>query len=204
MKNWILSVAILIPLSTGMKPGGPDPTEVEITISHQGTVSGEILAVRDSSVVMATRCGLSESELLENPNQIVVISNARIVMVRVPGTSHVVMGMGVGLVLGSVTGCLIGYSKEVNVQPKKNDIFGCQAESEEETEKEGNAANGALIGALAGTAVGAAVGASIGEREKVYIAPEGPRDFGMLKSLARYNVEPEFLRVIGPRTKLGW
>lgn len=196
MRHWVMAAVILAPLSTGMETRGSNSTEAEITFLNHATFTGEILAVRDSSIVMTTRCGLSESELMASPKQIFVIPDSRIATVQTPGSSHVAVGMGVGLVLGCVTGCAIGANKEENVKQEKNDIFGCNAEAEKETGKIENMSNGALIGGLAGAVVGGVVGASASEGRKLYITPQTQRDFGLLKPLARYEIEPGFLRAI--------
>ena len=196
MRHWVMAAVILAPLSTGMETRGSNATEIEITFLNHGTFTGEILAVRDSSIVIATQCGLSETEMVVNPKWIFMIPNSRIATVQTVASSHVAVGMGVGLVLGCVTGCAIGANKEENVKQEKNDIFGCNAEAEKETGKIENMSNGALIGGLAGAVVGGVVGASASEGRKLYITPQTQRDFGLLRPLARYNVEPEFLRTI--------
>lgn len=187
MRHWIMATAILVPLSTGMNTSGSGPEEVEVTLSGDVKVKGEILAVRESSIVMATRFGLSEEELMQNPKQIVVVRNERIAKVETPSSSYIGLGVLGGLAVGCGAGCAIGSEM---VKQEKNDILGCNALAEQSN----NMIAGSMIGGLAGTAVGAVVGAAVSEKGIVITGASADK----LKALARYqDGEPEFLRAIG-------
>lgn len=175
MRHWIVIATVLLPLSTSMKPEGSLPAEVEVALLGNVKIEGEILFVRDSSIIMATQYGLSEAELIKNSNQIVLIPNSRITTVQSLGGSYAALGIFGGLILGCLGGsALVGRpSSDCNARP-----------------------TGAALGGMMGAVAGGAVCGSIREGGEVYIAQNGEHDFSLLRPLARYNVEPDFLRAV--------
>jgi hypothetical protein len=101
-------------------------------------------------------------------NVFIVIPNLRIATVRTVGDSYPVTGG----ILGAVVCCTVGCSSS---KDKSDPAVG-----------------------LGGFALGGLLGCLVGGCETVdyYITPDGPRDFKVLKPLARYQTEPEVLKKI--------
>ena len=147
---------------------------------------GEILAIRDHSMVLSTLHGASEGRLIQSRQAILILNHDDIREVLLIGDSNVLPGIAVGMGSGCMLGCLIGNSLEVS--EKKSDPFGC----ERSAERQSNAMTGALAGGLAGTLMGGVIGGAA--REDIGIIGLEKRDFSVLKLLARYSEEPWFLR----------
>ncbi len=192
MKVGVVSIVIMAFLSVGFQKEVPKDTKVEITLMSGTRISGEILSVRDSTIVVANQAGLPEGVLITERNRVAVLPHRRVMSVESPGTSRTfVMGVG-GMAMGCMVGCLIGSGQKVERQP--NDTFGCS----EQAEREKNAENGALVGGLAGCLVGGALGAGISTKDTSFIS-SSQRDFKVLRAIARYpDIEPEFLKKIAP------
>jgi outer membrane lipoprotein SlyB len=188
----LLALALALRLSLGVETPKPEWKEVELELRGDVKFRGEILSLRDSSIVVALKGGLSDSELQEGQNLIRVIAKRDILALRTTeGPSSVLPGLAGGSFVGCVIGLGIGASVAVDRSPK--DTFGCEAQDQ----RIKNETNGSVIGALAGAALGALIGGSIGSEDDL-ITPQ-KRDFHLLYRLARYIHEPEFLQSVGQR-----
>lgn len=167
--------------------------KVRVTLMTGESLKGEILSVREQTVLLTTRYGAGEDVLVDNKSLVRVVDVKLIKEVALPGSSHIVHGMGIGMFAGCLVGCLIGGSQEASHQNGVDEAFGWMAWGE----KNSNAGSGALIGGLAGTAVGAGVGVATSSDDIILFGPN-KRDLAALRSLARYSAEePEFLKSIG-------
>ncbi len=190
MKTGLASAALLAFLSLGFQSGGSGSKEVEITMTNGPKFHGEILSVRDSSIVVANQAGLSQEELMRHPLRISVLPFREVQSVETAGSSNTVLGLFAGMAIGCVGGYAIGASEPV--EQKKDDVLGCGAAAE----KGSNEMTGAALGGLAGGAVGAIIGAGSSTNSSVLFSPAQP-DFTILKNVARYPaVEPDFLKSI--------
>ena len=54
---------------------------------------------------------------------------------------------------------------------------------------------GGVVGGLGGMAIGAVIGGTMKENGQTYVTPDR-RDFVLLRGVARYKTEPEFLKAI--------
>jgi len=154
----------------------------EITISNKnGTeINGELLSVRDTSIVICSYIGLSENELAIINHSIYDIRNSEIKKLTVEGCNYIWTGLGIGMAGGAAIGTLGGSASETGSSYKgvPTIVFG-------------------IIGSLAGTAIGSIVGYLLSTEEFVLQEIPPGNDFSFLKSLARYrDEEPEYLRAI--------
>ena len=198
MKKPMLAAIMLAFLSLGFQSGTADRTAVDITLFSGMKMSGEILAVRDSSIVIVREVGISSVDLMAQPKKATVLPFSGIMSVQTPGTSHILVGAAAGMAIGCVAGCAIGESQPVEVQQQPNESLGCGAAAQAEQQRSDNEANGALIGGLGGAVIGGMIGGATSSGGLVLVSPER-RDFNILKSVARYTgPEPDYLRSIAP------
>lgn len=188
MFNRVVLGLTLASLSVGVEVQTPVGPEVSVMLASGEKYNGEILAVRDSSVVFSTVHGATKDELAAARGTIRILAHSEILTLGVPGSSNFWLGSVLGCATGGLIGYWIGNSQEVKEQ-KSNDCSG----NHFACEKEANAIGGSLIGACAGTGIGALVGSGI--KDKIDLISPQNRDFSVLKGLARYKKEePEFLR----------
>lgn len=186
----IILGVLLLSLSLGVRLQEAVGPELRVTLASGEKYTGEILAVRDHSIVFSRRHGANERTLEESKGLILVLDQDSIRDVILPGSSKVLLGIGAGLGVGCLGGCLIGSSLETK------GAEGCNSRETELLEKQANAVGGSAIGGLAGGVVGGIIGGAVSEGEVVLIGKE-KRDFAGLRGLARYGEnEPEFLREI--------
>jgi hypothetical protein len=182
--NTSVMVAVCVLLSVGFVPPD-DPVEAVFTLQNGGIIKGEVLSVRDSSIVVSMVLGGSEAELSYAEQAWRVITAHDLRSVVIPGKSHLVKGAGVGGVAGLVLGCATWQQKEAgSFEDFFADVTGASLA--------GRAATFALVGCVAGGIVGAAI--SRPDRT-VYAAPASSLE--SIRALARYKTEePEFLKKV--------
>ena len=192
MYRHLLNCFLLLSLSVGVEVEKESRPEVRVILSSGQEYEGEILAVRDHSIVFSTLHGASEGRLIQSRQAILILNHDDIREVLLIGDSNVLPGIAIGMGSGCMLGCLIGYSMEVSVpEEKSNKPLDCGPTKE--SKKEMNAMGGGLVGGLLGTVFGGAIGGSI--REDTMIIGLQKRDFSILKLHARYgSEEPWFLR----------
>ncbi|MFZ4620296.1 MAG: hypothetical protein ACOYNS_07045 [Bacteroidota bacterium] len=83
-------------------------SSVSINLTNDSIVSGELLSVRSNGLIISTIEGLSESELSNHQSSIIVVQNERIISLTVKGTSRILVGSGLGLVIGASGGMILG------------------------------------------------------------------------------------------------
>ncbi len=185
------SLVLLAALSLGVVVDGTTSPAVDIVLTAGRAFTGEIIAVRESTIVLGSRPGLSPVDMRNDPRALLIVPFAQIHMITTEKNTHPVTGMLIGAPLGCLGGLAIGAATEVKRQP--NDSFGCNAQAEHES----NQATGMLAGTAVGMLAGCAIGASVGEKGQVLISPQ-QRDFSFLKAYARYPIEePASLKSIG-------
>jgi hypothetical protein len=187
----LASLFLLAALSVGVVVDGTVSRTVEITVYGRPPFWGEVIALRESTVVLGTRTGLSPAEMLNDPGALLVVPQSRIVRITTESNTHPITGMLIGAPAGCLGGLAVGSAIEVEKKPE--DTFGCNAHAEHEA----NQVNGMLIGTGVGLAAGCMLGMATGEKGQVVISPE-QRDFSFLRGYARYPAdEPESLKKMG-------
>jgi hypothetical protein len=185
MKKTLSGVLLLAFLSVGFQTGGNNVPEVEIVLDDGAVVTGQILALRDTSIV----CWM---DVTNGKESIVVLPHNRILNLQTVGNSNIVLGLFAGCTVGLLAGCAIGGSQDV--QEGKDDWTGCTGA----VERGANQTAGAAVGSLVGSALGLIVGGATSNASEVLISP-ARRDFKVLKQVARYpDSEPEYLKSVAP------
>ena len=166
-------------------PSGGEGDRVLLFLRDGTMTSGELLAVRDSSVVIsAHRIGLPDKTLENRPELLADIQWGQMQRAEVQEGSH----GGIGALAGLGAGLVIGFV--ISPQATGNDPVGKSLSSF------------TTIAIMSGTGLlGAALGAGIGgafPRTELEITVEQPEDLAQLLPYARYPAEePQFLRSAG-------
>jgi hypothetical protein len=187
MRPALLSLALLVPLTVGFRPESRPGIEVKVHCGRSSTISGELLAVRDSALVICKTLGLDDQALASQPDKIVIIPRQTIWMVRTKFETNEGSGALMGGAAGCALGCAIGYGSVS--EP------GCDAppgaRERANTERRQNTIIGVLVGTLAGMGLGALIGSRTESEGIVF----DEQSLSSLKPLARYPAtEPTFLR----------
>jgi hypothetical protein len=146
-------------------------------------VKGELLSVREKSLIVTKVNDVSDWELTDHPEFISEVSRMDIQKVTIRGKSHVLGGMGIGLLVGTVGGVLLGGSAGKVKDPVVNTIT-----------QPSFAVGGAVIFGLGGMLVGALIGGA-SSRGTEEINADTMQDLFYFRPYARYqDNEPEFIR----------
>ncbi len=148
------------------------------TLRDSTIIQGEILVVRDSSLVASPKYHANENWLRSNIAALKAVPESRILKVALAGRTHAAAGAGVGAFVGALAGGKIG----------SNGLEG------------GEKSLGMLGGGFLGCIVGGFVGIGVGGNISSGAEEMSPQDSGWwerLRSAARYEEEePEFLRPV--------
>ncbi len=173
-----LFLVIAVPAGSLIAQGA----EVVLALKDGRRVDGELLSVRDSSIVLSTNMRLSEHDLTELADLLVVVRSEEILHVIIKGKSNILSGMGEGLLLGGAIGGALGL---LTGDDKSGFIRFTAAEK---------AGWGAIGFGAVGLIIGTITGIASSTSDKM-IEPLPDFDFSLLKQLARYKTgEPEFLK----------
>jgi hypothetical protein len=156
--------------------------EVVIVERDGQEIAGELLSVRDSSIVISTIEKAKGYLLAGDTAGVVVVSSEKIQKVIIKVESKVLTGMGLGFLIGGVIGGVIGHLSFA--KPKDGwglvDLASLLA-----------ALSYLTLGGLCGLAVGAILGSAASSDKEVEPIPN--HDFSSLKPFARFPVnEPEW------------
>ncbi len=154
--------------------------EVTLLLKDRTEINGELLSVRDSAVTICTEHSATEEELASLKYPINNVRNDEIKELTLEGSNYVWVGLGIGIVGGTLTGILVGSLIE-------------EGHGSYITPEAGFGAIGFIAGAIAGPIVGYALST------EEFVLQEIPTgyNFSFLKPLARYpDEEPEYLKAI--------
>ncbi len=156
-------------------------SQVVVLLDNGDRLTGELLAVNDSAVVVSHIAGASDEDLASGATGMEVIRNDNIGSITVSGSSYVLPAMGVGLLGGFAVGWAIGSSSQ-----SENVV--------EEAFKPVTAGASAGLGSLIGLGVGAIVGVAASPKDLV-ITVFTPDNLRLLREKARYGgQEPPFMQ----------
>ena len=164
-----------------------EKSEVKIYLNNGQEIEGELVSVRDSSVLIAVESEHIPSGLPPPIQGILAINDTLVSHVIVEGSSHVLLGMGVGFVGGTFGGMVIGMlaGSAAATDPVER-TFGASFGGGE----------GAMVGALTGTLLGGLIGGSASESD-IEVSLSVPSERSALKKLARFpDKEPKSFQVI--------
>ncbi len=179
----LASLLLLAALSLGVVIEGTTFHTVEVSLTGGRRFKGEVIAVRESTVVLGTRPGLSPVEMMKDPATLIVVPFSAILGISTEGSHNAATGFLVGAPLGCLGGYAIGSS--IQVENKTNDLIGCAGAT---TDAVDNRLTGMAVGFLAGAAIGCAAGSASGEKGQELISVQ-QRDFTFLRAVARYPYE---------------
>jgi len=157
---------------------------VEVTISFKnGTENkGELLYVRDSTIIICTKYSATDLELTSLTYPIFNIQNDEIKELNIKGSNYVWIGFAIGAATFTGIGIWIGHEYEKGL------------------DAEGAKVGLGIIGFLTGAIVGGVVGYLLSSDDVKLQDIPADYDFSLLRPLARYpDEEPEYLRVINER-----
>jgi hypothetical protein len=171
-------------------------TDVVVLLTSGQEIEGELVSVRDSSVLIAAESGRIPPGLPAQVHGILAIKDTMVTRFVVQGSSNVFLGMGLGLLGGIVVGGAIGAISYSPPARPEGVVAAIVWPYVEQTSLGGAITDGMLIGAVVGTAAGAVVGAAASETD-IEVGLSVPAERSALKKLARYpDKEPEFLEGI--------
>jgi len=154
--------------------------EVTLLLKDSTEIYGELLSVRDSSVIICTEHSATEKELASLKYPINTVRNDEIKELTLEGTNYVLSGLGIGIAAGTGIGVLAGLAVEPSGQSYISPELAL-----------------GVLGFIVGAIVGPIVGYSLSTEEFVLQEIPPGYDFSLLKPLARYpGEEPEYLRAI--------
>ncbi len=156
--------------------------EVTLIMNNGFKINGELLSVRDTTIIIYSIYGLQENQLARLNYPIYNIHNREIKELTIEGSSYVWTGFFIGIAAGTAIGLVVGSSAE---------------------EKEGGMFEGlptfagGSLGSLVGATTGSIIGYNLSSEEFVLQEIPPGYDLSILKPLARYqDEEPEYLRAI--------
>lgn len=157
---------------------------VVLMLRHQQKISGRLLAVRDSALVISTN-ETQERKFDARAPGLLVVKNQNIRRVIVKGESKVLKGVAKGFVIGAGIGTLIGFAASDRQESDSWQVVTAEAQ----------AATLGIWGGVAGSIVGVLASAASNKDKAIY--PAINHDFSALKPFAQFpEQEPEELSAI--------
>ena len=183
-KTGFAALTILIILATVQVPGAGK--ETELLLRDGSHITGELLAARDTSIVLSFLDNPSDEELQGALKNVRAIPYSQIQRLHIEGHSYVLLGAAGGLVVGVLAGVAIGAGSTSDRGNPWTQMV----------ETTANSAGGAAVGALIGLVGGLVIGGAASSRD-VDLDYNQKWDPMVLKPCSRYPVEePEFLRAV--------
>jgi len=143
--------------------------------------SGELLRVRDSTMILCKKYGASETSLSESEYPLYIIQNYDIKIMELKGENHLIGGLVFGGLIGVTFGVIVGYGITASSDsPPFDGPLGY-----------------VLIGGGTGMLIGGLIGGSNTTYDEEIYTYQNPEDFDFqqLNIYSRYGGEqPEFLQ----------
>lgn len=158
--------------------------EVRVLLNNGQEIEGELLSVRDSSLVVSTLEDFDPDDQVAQTRGIITLGNQEILRVVLKGESKILKGMGLGTLIGGGFGAALGFASG-------DDPPGWFSL----TAGEKSVAGGIVFGAV-GFIIGTVAGLASSSRDKI-VEPLPDQDFSSLRPFAKFpEKEPEFLKQI--------
>jgi len=151
--------------------------EITISLNYLTKINGELLSVRESSLIICTEYSATEEVLASLKYPITTVPNDKIKELTIEGNDYTWIGW-VGAAAGAGIGVLVGLGTEVSdiISP----VVGI-----------------GFLGLQFGVLVGSIVGYILSTDDVILQEIPPSYNFSLLKPLARYpDEEPEYLRAI--------
>jgi hypothetical protein len=181
----VILVSLVVPMNQLLGQG----RDVKVMLRNGGMIEGELLCVQDSSLLVGAAIELARENPSDPTAGVKRIPTSKVAVVTMEGSSYVLLGVGLGLVVGALAGGAIAASQieeprnlgEAVVMPLGN-AMGIGA--------------GALIGGLGGMLLGGIIGGAASQSER-NITQNSPGGMALLSQFAKYpDGEPEFLKAV--------
>ncbi|UCH66042.1 MAG: hypothetical protein JSW63_02605 [Ignavibacterium sp.] len=167
--------------------------EVIIDLNGGRRYNGELLSVRDSTILLCEKYGASEKELENSNNLIRIIKNHDIKLIEVQGESKILQGAAIGAGAGVAVGAAIGLAAGDDEGSSKVGFFRLRYTAEQKA-----LGCACLLGSL-GTIIGLIAGSIESTYDTVvydYMILED-YDFTQLNIFSRYEGdEPDYIKSI--------
>jgi len=178
------AITLLACLTFVSKLEAADGAKVIVTLKDFKQIRGELLIVRPTSIVVSKVLDQTDEDLTLHPEYIAPVTLNDIRAIQIEGESHVLSGMGSGLLWGGVVGSVLGLIIAPGpAEPFARPLIAAMFVA-------AYAAGGALAGMLIGLVIGA--GSSVSSRN---VDVNNLQDLWYFHSYARYQgPEPEYLK----------
>ena len=168
--------------------------KVVIKMNNGTMYNGELLTVRDSTMIVCEQYEASEEDLSNSVFQINIISNYNIDLMEVEGDSKISEGIAIGIGMGVAVGAVIGLASGDDPSAHSKGWSGFLKFTAEEKAFFGICCLGSL-GALIGFIAGS-FSSTYDKEVYNYVIPED-YDFTQLNIFSRYESnEPDYLKAI--------
>lgn len=169
----IALVSLLLCLQAALADG----RKIAITLRNGQELRGELLSVREKSLVVIKVDNVGDHELMNHPEFIAAVPQHEIRTVTIEAKWHVRVGMRIGWILGTVAGIISGSSS------KHHD--------------KADAVGGGVLGGLGGLLIGTLIGA-FGSSPGEEVDTDSLQDLSCFRQYARYQKdEPVCLQTFG-------
>ena len=150
-----------------------------MSLQNGKEINGELLSVRDSTIIICTKHSATDLELTNLAYPIITIQNDEIKKLTIKGSNCVWIGFAIGSATFTGIGIWIGHEFDTGM------------------DSEGGKAGFGVIGFLAGAIVGSILGYFLSTDDVILHEIPPVYNLSLLKPLARYpDEEPEYLRAI--------
>jgi hypothetical protein len=167
----------LMSLSLCIQSASADGRRIIIMLRNGQELGGESLSAREKSLVVTIVNNMSDRQLTDHPEFIGAVPQQEIRTVTIKSKWHVLVGMRIGWIVGTVAGIISGSSSRHHDQL--------------------DAVGGGALGGLGGLMIGTLIGA-FGSKPGEEIDTDSLQDLLYFRQYARYQKdEPEFLKTFG-------
>ena len=149
--------------------------EITLSLQNGSKINGELLSVRDSSLILCTEYAASAEEIMNSTYPVLLVKNNVIQELTLEGNAYIWPGIAGGAIVGTTIGTLIGKASD--------EPFAGIA--------------GMMQGFFIGLSIGWIIGYDLSTKE--YVLQEIPPgyNFYFIKNLGRYvEKEPQYLKAI--------
>ena len=165
--------------------------EVTLLIENRTKIKGELLSVRDSTMIICTEHSATDEDLAGLKYPINTVQNDEIQELIIAGDSYVWTGIGYGALGGAALLGIIVYA----TTPEDKNSSGGYLKNEGIFSKGGQTATGVILGALVGAIAGGVVGHILSTDDVIFQEIPPGYDMSFLLFFSRYpDEEPDYLR----------
>ena len=164
--------------------------KVLIMMSDGEEYTGELLTIRDSTMIVCERRNAREIDLADSVFSIFSLKNRDIRYIEIEGEGNALYGIIFGGITGGLIGAAVYKGKDEEEKKPDENSFGFNFNFNFDP------VTGCCIGGLVGALAGGIIGYNIKDDEPIYIYEKSDEyDFTQLNIYSRYGgEEPEYLK----------